>query len=98
MKHINLFGVQQISRNTIALEQALSAIPSIDSESVQTRFDHVRTYYELLNMPVEALLAFITEHDRLFNPIEYYNLLKVQVPGREVPDDAKARMADILPI
>lgn len=98
MKRINLFGVQQICRNTIALEQALSAIPSIDSESVQTRLDHVRTYYELLNMPVEALLAFITEHDRLFTPIEYYNLLKVQVPGREVPDDAKARMADILPI
>ncbi|KAI3705214.1 hypothetical protein L1987_75448 [Smallanthus sonchifolius] len=98
MKHINLFGVQQICRNTIALEQALSAIPSIDSESVQARLDHVRTYYELLNMPVEALLAFITEHDRLFTAIEYYNLLKVQVPGREVPDDAKARMADILPI
>lgn len=98
MKRINLFGVQQICRNTIALEQALSAIPSIDSESVQTKLDHVRTYYELLNMPVEALLAFITEHDRLFTPIEYYNLLKVQVPGREVPDDAKARMADILPI
>nr|XP_043631732.1 exocyst complex component SEC8 isoform X2 [Erigeron canadensis] len=98
MKHINLFGVQQICRNTIALEQALSAIPSIDSASVQTRFDHVRTYYELLNMPVEALLAFITEHDRLFTAIEYYNLLKVQVPGREVPDDAKARMAEILPI
>lgn len=98
MKRINLFGVQQICRNTIALEQALSAIPSIDSESVQTRLDHVRTYYELLNMPVEALLAFITEHDRLFTAIEYYNLLKVQVPGREVPDDAKGRMADILPI
>ncbi|KAL8210634.1 hypothetical protein R6Q57_005071 [Mikania cordata] len=98
MKRINLFGVQQICRNTIALEQALSAIPSIDSISVQTRLDHVRTYYELLNMPVEALLAFITEHDRLFNAIEYYNLLKVQVPGREVPEDAKARMADILPI
>ncbi|XP_024974731.1 exocyst complex component SEC8 isoform X1 [Cynara cardunculus var. scolymus] len=98
MKRINLFGVQQICRNTIALEQALSAIPSINSESVQTKLDHVRTYYELLNMPVEALLAFITEHDRLFTPIEYYNLLKVQVPGREVPDDAKARMADILPI
>lgn len=98
MKRINLFGVQQICRNTIALEQALSAIPSIDSESVQTRLDHVRTYYELLNLPVEALLAFITEHDSLFTPIEYYNLLKVQVPGREVPDDAKARMADILPV
>ncbi|KAK9063025.1 hypothetical protein SSX86_016895 [Deinandra increscens subsp. villosa] len=98
MKHINLFGVQQICRNTIALEQALSAIPSIDSESVQMRLDHVRKYYDLLNMPVEALLAFITEHDRLFTATEYYNLLKVEVPGREVPEDAKARMADILPI
>ncbi|KAL9994747.1 putative Sec8 exocyst complex component specific domain, exocyst complex component Sec8/EXOC4 [Helianthus debilis subsp. tardiflorus] len=98
MKHINLFGVQQICRNTIALEQALSAIPSIDSDVVRTRLDHVRTYYELLNMPVEALLAFIAELDSLFTAIQYYNLLKVQVPGREVPEDAKARMADILPI
>jgi hypothetical protein len=34
--------------------QALAAIPSIKSEAVQQRLDHVRTYYELLNMPFEA--------------------------------------------
>ena len=34
--------------------QALAAIPSIDSAAVQQRLDHVRTYYELLNMPFEA--------------------------------------------
>jgi len=38
----------------IAILQALAAIPSIDSEAVQQRLDHVRTYYELLNMPFEA--------------------------------------------
>ncbi|TXG49465.1 hypothetical protein EZV62_025340 [Acer yangbiense] len=54
MKSINLFGVQQICRNSIALEQALVAIPSIESESVQQRLDRVRNYYELLNMPFEA--------------------------------------------
>ncbi|KAH9703956.1 exocyst complex component SEC8 [Citrus sinensis] len=54
MKNINLFGVQQICRNSIALEQALAAIPSIDSEAVRRRLDRVRTYYELLNMPFEA--------------------------------------------
>ncbi|CAN6565856.1 unnamed protein product [Malus baccata var. baccata] len=70
MKSINLFGVQQICRNTIALEQALAAIPSINSEGVQQRLDHVRTYYELLNMPFEALLAFITEHEHLFTTTE----------------------------
>ncbi|KAG6728365.1 hypothetical protein I3842_02G169600 [Carya illinoinensis] len=57
MRSINLFGVQQICRNSIALEQALAAIPSINSEAVQQRLDRVRTYYELLNMPFEALLA-----------------------------------------
>ncbi|XP_024025948.1 exocyst complex component SEC8 [Morus notabilis] len=89
MKSINLFGVQQICRNSIALEQALAAMPSINSEAVQQRLDHVRTYYELLNMPYEALLAFITEHEHLFTAAEYANLLKVQVPGREIPADAK---------
>jgi hypothetical protein len=38
----------------IAILQALAAIPSMDSEAVQQRLDHVRTYYELLNMPFEA--------------------------------------------
>ncbi|XWS66207.1 hypothetical protein CRYUN_Cryun05aG0180000 [Craigia yunnanensis] len=96
MKSINLFGVQQICRNSIALEQALAAIPSIDSEAVRQRLDHVRTYYELLNMPFEALLAFITEHEHLFTAAEYVNLLKVQVPGREIPPDAQDRVSEIL--
>ncbi|GLT93241.1 hypothetical protein SLE2022_110420 [Rubroshorea leprosula] len=96
MKSISLFGVQQICRNSIALEQALAAIPSIDSETVQQRLDRVRTYYELLNMPFEALLAFITEHERLFTPAEYANLLKVNVPGREIPPYAQDRVAEIL--
>lgn len=96
MKSINLFGVQQICRNSIALEQALAAIPSINSEAVQQRLDHVRTYYELLNMPFEALLAFIMEHEQLFTAAEYTNLLKVQVPGREIPVDAQDRVLEIL--
>lgn len=96
MKSINLFGVQQICRNSIALEQALAAIPSIESEAVQQRLDRVRTYYELLNMPFEALLAFITEHSHLFTTSEYANLLKVKVPGREIPPDAQDRVLDIL--
>uniref|UniRef100_A0A9I9DLH6 Exocyst complex component Sec8 n=1 Tax=Cucumis melo TaxID=3656 RepID=A0A9I9DLH6_CUCME len=54
IKSINLFGVQQICRNSIALEQALAAIPSVNSEVVQQRLDRVRTYYELLNMPFEV--------------------------------------------
>ncbi|XP_011623573.1 exocyst complex component SEC8 [Amborella trichopoda] len=96
MKSINLFGVQQICRNSIALEQALAAIPSIDSEAVQQRLDRIRTYYELLNLPFEALLAFIAEHEYLFTASEYSSLLKVEVPGREIPDDAMERINEIL--
>ncbi|KAI3974789.1 hypothetical protein MKX01_028049 [Papaver californicum] len=96
IKSINLFGVQQICRNSIALEQAIAAIPSIDSEAVQQRLDRVRTYYELLNLPFEALLAFIAEHEYLFTAAEYSSLLKVQVPGREIPADAEERVSEIL--
>ncbi|KAJ0979864.1 hypothetical protein J5N97_015338 [Dioscorea zingiberensis] len=96
MKSINLLGVQQICRNTIALEQALAAIPSIDNEAVQQRLDRVRTYYELLNLPFEALLAFITEHEYSFTPTEYSSLVKIKVPGREIPPDAEARVTEIL--
>ncbi|KAL5710016.1 exocyst subunit [Ranunculus cassubicifolius] len=96
MKSINLFGVQQICRNSIALEQALAAIPSINNEAVQQRLDRVRTYYELLNLPFEALLAFITEHEYLFTAAEYSSLVKVTVPGREIPVDAEDRVSEIL--
>ncbi|KAF8085773.1 hypothetical protein N665_0648s0024 [Sinapis alba] len=96
MRSINLFGVQQICRNTIALEQAMGAIPYIDGENVQQNLDRVRTYFELLNMPFEALLAFIAEHDQIFTPTEYSNLLKVNVPGRDTPTDAQSRLSEIL--
>ncbi|KAM7272656.1 hypothetical protein ACFE04_027319 [Oxalis oulophora] len=98
MRSINLFGVQQICRNSIALEQALAATPSIDREAVQQRLDRVRTYYELLNMPFEALLAFIAEHANLFTGTEYSYLLKVHVPGRDIPPDAQSRVSEILSI
>ncbi|KAL8143200.1 hypothetical protein V2J09_016232, partial [Rumex salicifolius] len=96
MKSINLFGVQQICRNSIALEQALAAIPSINGKAVLLSLDRVRTYYELLNMPFEGLLAFITEHENLFSDNEYCNLLSVQIPGREIPADAQNRISDML--
>jgi len=96
MKSISLFGIRQICRNCIALEQALAAIPAIDSEAVQQRLDRVRTYYELLNMPFEALLAFVAEHDTLFTFSEYSSLLKVNIPGREIPVDAVQRIGQIL--
>ncbi|KAF2586806.1 hypothetical protein F2Q70_00037548 [Brassica cretica] len=76
--------------------QAMAAIPYIDGESVQQNLDRVRTYFELLNMPFEALLAFIAEHDQMFTPTEYSNLLKVNVPGRDTPTDAQSRLSEIL--
>ncbi|XP_077217835.1 exocyst complex component SEC8-like [Tasmannia lanceolata] len=97
MKSINLFGVEQICRNLIALEQALAAIPSINNEAIQQRLDRVRTFYELLNLPYEALLAFMKEHEYLFTTAEYSSLLKVKVPGREIPmDDPEQLVAEIL--
>ncbi|KAJ4834639.1 exocyst subunit [Turnera subulata] len=94
-------GICSIAAN--ASIKALAAIPSIDSEAVQQKLDHVRTYYELLNMPFEAsnlilaLVAFITEHENLFTASEYRSLLKVRVPGREIPPDAIDRITEILP-
>lgn len=96
MKSINLLGVQQICRNSIALEQALAAIPSIDSEGVRQRLDRVRTFYELLNLPFESLLGFIAEHEYLFSAKEYLSVLKVNVPGREIPMDAERRISQIV--
>ncbi|GBG80319.1 hypothetical protein CBR_g30687 [Chara braunii] len=115
MKAINLFGVRQVTRNCIALQQALSTLGGMcslqavenygassgigrgiaTSEEVQGWFDHVRTYYELLNLPAEALFAFIEEHPDLYSVAEYSTLLSVQVPGRDVPDDALMGVAQL---
>ncbi|XP_078441735.1 subunit of exocyst complex 8 [Wolffia australiana] len=96
MKSINLLGAHQVCRNSIAVEQALAAIPAVDCEAVRQRMDRVRNYYELLNLPFDALLAFISENEFLFTSSEYSTLLKVNVPGRDIPDDANEQLADIL--
>eukprot|EP00249_Psilotum_nudum_P022594 c28576_g1_i2 orf=370-3636(+) len=95
MSSVNLFGVRQICRNCIALEQALAAVSS-NNEIVCQRLDRVRTFYELLNLPFEALIAFVAEHDDLFSFSEYSSLLKVDVPDRDVPPDAVQRVGKIL--
>ncbi|XP_024537637.1 exocyst complex component SEC8 [Selaginella moellendorffii] len=96
MSLVNVFGVRQICRNCIALQQALAALSSTDADMVQQRLDRVRTYYELLTMPFEALIAFVNEHDSEFSFTEVSNLLKVNVPGREIPPDAVQRIGKVL--
>eukprot|EP00850_Spirogloea_muscicola_P003874 SM000016S01862 [mRNA] locus=s16:323459:331808:+ [translate_table: standard] len=96
IQSINSLGVRQICCNCIALQQTLASMGCNGSSSVQQSLDRVRTYYELLNLPIESLLAFVTEHDRLFSVQEYSNLLKVNVPGREVQPDAAQRIARIV--
>ncbi|KAG4181045.1 hypothetical protein ERO13_A10G202400v2 [Gossypium hirsutum] len=108
-KSINLFGVQQICRNSIALEQTLAAIPSIDSEAAEQKLEHVRTYYELLNMTSEAryLNSYFIIPNYLIYPClqalltfvtEHEHLFTPSelIPGREVPLDAQDRMKEIL--
>ncbi|MQL86737.1 hypothetical protein Taro_019270, partial [Colocasia esculenta] len=95
---VNAGGLEGTRVNQIGLAvpaPALAAIPSIDNEAVQQRLDRVRTYYELLNLPFEALLAFISEHEYLFTSSEYSSLLRAKVPGREIPPDAEERVSEI---
>uniref|UniRef100_A0A7N2R9M2 Exocyst complex component Sec8 n=1 Tax=Quercus lobata TaxID=97700 RepID=A0A7N2R9M2_QUELO len=100
MKSINLFGVQQICRNSIALEQALAAIPSINSEAVQQRLDHVRTYYELLNMPFEASIASL--HHGARTPVYSCRVcLSSKGPGSRTRDSCRctrSHIRDFIPL
>ncbi|KAI5072276.1 hypothetical protein GOP47_0012382 [Adiantum capillus-veneris] len=63
---INVFGIRQVCQNCIGIEQALSALSSSDGNAVRQRLERVRTYYELLNLPFEALSAYVSE-----NPAQY---------------------------
>jgi exocyst complex component 4 len=96
MQSINMLGVRQICRNCIALQQALVSVSPSSRDFVEERFDRVRTYFECLNLPFEALVAFVTEHDALFSFPEYSSLLKVSVPGRDIPSNAVQRLGRVL--
>lgn len=93
---INSLGVRQVQRNCIALQQTLATLNANGSQSVQLSLDRVGEYYELLNRPYEALLAYVKDHNRYFTYEEYITLLKVKVPGRHVPPDAAATIKELL--
>ncbi|GJP40093.1 hypothetical protein CLOM_g24381 [Closterium sp. NIES-68] len=96
LQGINSLGVRQVQRNCIALQQTLATLNANGSQSVQLSLDRVGEYYELLNRPYEALLAYIKDHNRYFSLDEYLTLLKVRVPGRHVPKDATETMKELL--
>jgi exocyst complex component 4 len=45
---------------------------------------------------LQALVAFVTEHDALFSFPEYSSLLKVSVSGRDIPNNAVQRLGRVL--
>ncbi|XP_024372095.1 exocyst complex component SEC8 isoform X2 [Physcomitrium patens] len=96
MDAINMLGVRQVNRNCIALQQALASLVASSGEFLEERLDRVRTYYDLLTIPFEALIALVPENDAIFSLTEYSALLKVNVPGREIPANAVQRVAKIL--
>lgn len=96
MDTINVFGIRQVCQNCIGVEQALSALSSSNSNSIRQRLGRVRTYYELLILPFEAFIAYVSEHHTLYSFSEFSGLLRVNVPGREVPLDAVQRVGEIL--
>lgn len=98
VEEINQLGVRQVQRNCIALQQTLATLGATGSSSVQQSLDRVGEYYELLNRPYEALMAYVRDHDRYFSYNEYAMLLQVYVPGRDVPTDAMQNMGRILAV
>jgi exocyst complex component 4 len=96
MEAINMLGVRQVNRNCIALQQALASLVASSGEFLEERLDRVRTYYDLLTIPFEALIALVPENDAIFSLPEYTALLKVNVPGREIPTNAVQQIAKIL--
>ncbi|KAL2621943.1 hypothetical protein R1flu_002148 [Riccia fluitans] len=95
MKAVNMLGIRQICRNCTAVQQSLASLGG-SIITVSERLDRVRTYYDLLSLPFEALVAFIQEHPSMFSFSEYSSLLKVNIPGREIPVDAVQRIGKIV--
>ena len=103
---INSFGVLRMQSICIFLQQALGGFSwgfgdrdSLDADtnddSVQ-HFERSRKYYELLNLPTTALLLFVQEDPRAYTKKEYSNLLLVDVEDRQVTEQQRTQLAEIL--
>ena len=102
---INSFGVLRMQSICIFLQQALGGFSwgfgdpdSLDAEtndSVQ-HFERSRKYYELLNLPTTALLLFVQEDPKAYTKKEYSNLLLVDVEDRQITEQQRTQLAEIL--
>jgi len=97
---IDGYGVQKMHRNCSALQHTFaplinSPILSFSGDTVQ-HLRRVEQFFDLLLLPVDALLGMVEEQPHNYSAKQYSQLLRIEVPNRQVKADAHAQMEKIL--
>ena len=97
-KHINLAGVERLTKLVSILQQAIISLLSPNSVMTPgaTRiFDHARSYFSLLNLSAKEVLAFAQERPNRYLGSEWRGLFEVLVAGRWVGEEDNVLMERI---
>lgn len=85
MSAVNVHGVSKLKRDTFFLAQTFQNIIDMP-ESIDAHFERVRRYYDLLALPLDALLAAlassVAERSNIFTLEEVSALVAFQSPQR----------------
>ena len=102
---VNANGILRMQSIFLSLQQALGGWSwnfaereGLDAESNESalHFERARRYYELLNLPGHALLLFAREEMDMFTANEYKNLMLANVEEREIAEEQREQLAEIL--
>eukprot|EP00958_Prasinococcus_capsulatus_P018840 scaffold2254_cov393-Prasinococcus_capsulatus_cf.AAC.8 len=85
---IDGYGVQKMHRNCSALQHTFaplinSPILSFSGDTVQ-HLRRVEQFFDLLLLPVDALLGMVEEQPHNYSAKQYSQLLRIEVPNRQV--------------
>ncbi|CRK99367.1 CLUMA_CG012653, isoform A [Clunio marinus] len=78
METLEKHAIQQMIRNSIALQQTLSSITATHEHQL----DHARNYYEMFYMDPENIIKDITEKGPKYTELQYLQAFKLLCQGR----------------
>lgn len=78
MESLDNHTIQQMIRNSLALQQTLSSITA----TREHQLDHARRYYEMLYLEPEEIIKDITEKGAKFTELQYLQAFKLICQGR----------------
>lgn len=88
-KIFNKYGINLMKRNTFALQQNLSNFEK------NINYDHVRRYYDLLNLSEKELIQNVVEKEPEFTLEQYKAILTTEGPNRLIKESSESLLVEL---